>query len=68
LEALAAARIGSSAGTLQRGYEAMIIGATNEAFFAEPGIAGKAQKTLKCAPRSTVFLFREGVEAGTPKS
>jgi hypothetical protein len=46
----------------------MIIGVTNKAFVAEPGIAFKAQKTLEAAPRSTVFLFREGVEAGTPKS
>lgn len=50
LDALAAARISSLDGTLQRGYEAMLIGVTSKTFVAESGIAFKAQKTLDAAP------------------
>jgi transcriptional regulator GlxA family with amidase domain len=50
LDALAAARVSSLDGTLQRGYEAMLIGVTNKTFVAESGIAFKAQKTLDAAP------------------
>jgi transcriptional regulator GlxA family with amidase domain len=50
LEALTAARIGTPNGTLQRGYEVMLIGLTNKTFVAESGIALKATKTLETAP------------------
>jgi transcriptional regulator GlxA family with amidase domain len=50
LDALTAARIGRSDGTLQRGYKAMLIGVTSKTFVAESGIAFKAQKTLEAAP------------------
>jgi transcriptional regulator GlxA family with amidase domain len=49
-DALAAARVASSDGTLQRGYKAMLIGLTSKTFAAESGAAFKAQQTLGDAP------------------
>ena len=51
LDALSAARIGSSDGTLQRGYKPVLIGLASKTFVAESGIAFKAEKTLEAAPQ-----------------
>ena len=57
LDALAAARVGSSDGTLQRGYKAMLIGLTSKTFVAESGIALKPKRRSKTLrPLDTVVI------------
>src|SRR5689334_8444677 len=68
LEALSAARVSDSEGTMQHCYKTALIGLTSKTFVAESGATFKTQKTLEAAPVLDTVIIPGGTGIRNPET